>query len=211
MASMSMDRKTLAGAFLSFLLGAALVYTFSALEPRKRHPIEVQGTLLAAPISKTPTMASPQKEEKNPFPDYLPVGFEVLSAYYYEIPDERIAKPARKTLLEPSGSQIPVPIRAFNQTRIVTKGFVIPIKLHRGSTREFLLVRDHSLCCFGRLPRMNEWISVKMPENKSVPRFDLQTPLTVMGTLEVGEEYQDGDILSIYRMKADAVALPFDY
>jgi hypothetical protein len=55
---------------------------------------------------------------------------------------------------------------------------MVPVKIEKGMTTDFLLVKDQSLCCFGRMPRMNEWIGVRMAGDKSA-RFIGDRPVTV--------------------------------
>jgi len=86
---------------------------------------------------------------------------------------------------------------------------MVPIDLKNGKSTKFLLVKDQSLCCFGRMPRMNEWVSVKMKAGKSA-RVIQDQPVTVFGSLDVGELIDSGEVQSIYRIESEDVAGPLD-
>jgi hypothetical protein len=189
------------GVVVCLALGASLTYWLNSVSapPARTKPAVAQGTLLSAPVEKSTAT-----------PDVLSVGFDTLGAFYYEIPsaDGDTVKLADPQLARPK-DQIPAPVKALTGKKVAVQGFMVPVKVEKGATKQFLLVKDQSLCCFGRMPRMNEWVSVKMAGDKSA-RFIGDQPITVFGTLTVGEEYEKGEVLSIFRMEADDVAGPLD-
>ena len=133
--------------------------------------------------------------------------FGTLGSYYYELPNlDDVPKGASMPKMK---QQIPQPIKNFSGKKVAVQGFMVPLKLEKGAAKSFLLVKDQSLCCYGRVPRMNEWISVKMSGDKAT-KFIGDQPVTVFGKLDVGEEIEQGEVLSIYRMDADDVAGPLD-
>ena len=93
------------------------------------------------------------------------VGFELLSAFKYEVPEEgsagTVPKPTAVPAVDPDG-QIPAKVKAFNGRRVALKGFMLPLKVEGGLVTELLLMRDQSMCCFGTVPKINEWVAVKM-------------------------------------------------
>jgi hypothetical protein len=217
-----------AGVVVCLGIGASATYLLSgAAEPsRKPKPVAVQGELINAPkdpqknAAVTPTPAkltSPALVPPPPSSDFLTVTFDTLGSFFYEIPDlskastEPAVKPAAdapKTVAKPK-DQIPAPIRAFSGKRVAVQGFMVPIRIEKGATKSFLLVKDQSLCCYGRMPRMNEWVSVKMTGDKAA-KFIGDQPVTVFGKIDVGEEIEKGEVLSIYRLEAEDVAGPLD-
>ncbi len=140
--------------------------------------------------------------------EYTTVGFDTLGSFFYAIPDmeEPIAGATAETKRK---DQIPAPIKALGGKKVAVKGFMMPLKSEKGAAKTFLLIKDQSICCFGRTPRMNEWISVKMTGDRTT-RFIGDQAVTVFGKLDVGEEIEQGVVLSIYRMEADDVAGPLD-
>ena len=190
------------GAILCIALGASMTYWLTH---------KTSGVVVSAPVA-TPvaapaagTAASPVGSAKPAAEnsDFLPVTFATLSSYYYDLPalDEKATKAPK--------DQIPQPIKDLNKKKIALQGFMVPIDLKNGKTTKFLLVKDQSLCCFGRMPRMNEWVSVKMKPGKSA-RVIQDQPVTVFGNMEVGELIESGEVQSVYRIDSDDVAGPLD-
>ncbi|MGH7162583.1 MAG: hypothetical protein ACREID_03790, partial [Planctomycetota bacterium] len=62
-------------------------------------------------------------------------------------------------------------------------------------------------CCYGVMPRMNEWVHVKMAPGKKA-KFAIHVPLVAYGTLAVGEQIEDGIVMSLYRMESTEVTEP---
>ena len=100
--------------------------------------------------------------------------------------------------------QIPPAIRKLNGTRAGVSGFMMPIEMEKDRVKSFLLMRNQMACCFGMMVGFNEWIFVELPEGRPT-KFVPDVPIVAYGTLEVGEEVEDGIVMSIYRMAADDV------
>lgn len=203
------------GVVVCLALGASVTYWLNAVstKPVRSRAKVTQGALLAAPVEKTvvenKAPAAPAPSSANP--DFLSVGFDTLSSFYYELPainGGETLKIADAQLATPK-EQIPAPVKALSGRKVAVQGFMVPVKIEKGATKEFLLVKDQSLCCFGRMPKMNEWVSVKMSGGRST-KFIGDQPVTVFGTIAVGEEYEKGEVLSIFRMDAEDVAGPLD-
>lgn len=130
--------------------------------------------------------------------EYLALDFKALSDYEYETPDPADVQAAGK----PPKNQIPEEVKALSGKKVAIQGFVIPLEMKDGHMVRFILTNSRAFCCFGVSPFMNEWISVRMTEDRGADYFkDILT--TVYGTLEVGEETKDGWVLNIYRMKGE--------
>jgi hypothetical protein len=201
-------------------LGASATYLLSSSAPKRATvPVAVKGERIdaAAPVQepsknvegagKTP--AKSPAAIANSGTDFATVTFDTLGGYYYEIPNLEAPPKADPKVVQKPKEQIPAPIKNLTGRKIAVQGFMVPIKIEKGATKSFLLVKDQSLCCYGRMPRMNEWISVKMSEGKAA-KFIGDQPVTVFGKIDVGEEIDKGEVLSIYRMEADDVAGPLD-
>ena len=205
------------GVVACLALGASVTFLLTGsheAENRKTRTIVQDGATIAAhvptgtaPSTGTSTSATPTTAPSGGS-DYLPVTFDTLASFFYDPPivDEADAK--SEAIKRPK-DQIPAPIRALDGKKIAVQGFMVPFKTERGATKSFLLVKDQSLCCFGRTPRMNEWISVAMTGNKSTKLITDQI-VTIFGTLHVSEESVQGMVLSIYRLDCDDVAGPLD-
>jgi hypothetical protein len=130
------------------------------------------------------------------------VGFDRLAGFEYEV--SGAGEPAE----ESATSQIPSLIRELDGREVGVKGFMLPVKVEGGMVREFLLMRDQSMCCFGVMPKVNEWVAVTMA-GRGV-RAMMDQPVTVFGTLRVGEVYEHGVLAGIYHMTGVEMAGPLD-
>jgi len=130
--------------------------------------------------------------------EYVDLGFDKLTSYVYELPEPGT---------EQKRDQIPASVKKLDGTKVSLKGFMIPLKTEGEDVIEFVLVRNQMACCFGMVPRINEWIHVRMAPGKAAP-YALDIPITVFGKLEVGEVYENGYVMSVYRLECDRVVEP---
>jgi hypothetical protein len=173
--------------------------------------LDIRGAPIAAPPksaaeTNVAAVVPPPAAPTNPpaaNPDgYVTIGFEQLSGYQIEISDELLSPQTNTTVLTADG-QIPPPIKELNNKRISLRGFMLPLKVEGGLVTEMLIMKDQSMCCYGATPRINEWVSVKM-KNGVKPLMD--EPVTLMGTLKVGETRENGYLVGIYAMDGDKMA-----
>jgi hypothetical protein len=126
------------------------------------------------------------------------VTFMTLSSFeYFETPQLAgvPTSSARET--------IPEEIRKLNGTRVSVDGFMLPLDFDNGGVSQFILNASFDMCQFGAPTVVTQRVDVAMTNSRRTGYT--HTPIRVYGLLEVGEEYQDGRVVSIYRMKADAV------
>ena len=152
----------------------------------------------SAPMQRaTPNLSKEELERVAPAPQlkdgWISAGFQVLSSYDYRLDEQ--GKPLKD-------ARIPAHIQAWNDKNIAVSGFMVPLGLDERGVYEFVLVKNQLLCCYGQVPNMNEWIHVKLKE-PAAPTTE--RPVIVRGLFHVGEEFQDGQLLSIYRL--DGVAI----
>lgn len=122
------------------------------------------------------------------------VTFEHLSAFEFVAPpDEKQAPEAEK--------QIPAPVKALDTKKVAVTGFMLPVKMNEGLVTEFLLVKDPMACCYGVMPRVNEWVVVRM-NGKGVPPL-MDVPITFEGTLKVGQLYEGGYLTGLYLLQGE--------
>ena len=108
----------------------------------------------------------------------------------------------------PPKDQIPAAVKAFDKQRVALKGFMLPLKVEGGLITELLIMRDQSMCCYGTVPKINEWVSVKMTGKGVKPIMD--QAVTLYGKLHVGEIRENGYLVGIYQMDGEKVAGPLD-
>ncbi|HAV60834.1 MAG TPA: hypothetical protein DCY13_00520 [Verrucomicrobiales bacterium] len=141
--------------------------------------------------------------------DYLSVGFDQLASFNFEMTDDLLeAKGDAREITEKTNGQIPPKLRELNQKSVAVKGYMLPLKVEEGAVTEFLLMRDQSMCCFGTVPKINEWVSVKTIGKGVKPVMD--EPVTIFGKLHVGEMRENGYLVGIYRMDGEKLAGPLD-
>lgn len=98
---------------------------------------------------------------------------------------------------------IPEEIRKLHGTRVSVDGFMLPLDFHDGGVNLFVLNASYDMCQFGAPTVVTQRVDVTMTNDRRTAYT--HTPIRVYGVLEVGEEYEDGRVISISRMKADAV------
>lgn len=158
-----------------------------------------------APASSSPAVAA--KSATTPAPgDPMALGFDKLASFVYEMPDETLGKP--ETAKTNTVSQIPKNIQALNQQKVALKGFMLPLKVEGGLVTELLLMKDQSMCCYGAVPKITEWVSVKMLKEGVKPVMD--QPVTLHGQLKVGEIRENGFLVGIYAMDGERMVGPLD-
>ncbi|MBI5773164.1 MAG: DUF3299 domain-containing protein [Verrucomicrobia bacterium] len=132
------------------------------------------------------------------------VEFAQLSAFPFAltnislIASNNAAEAAARTL-----ALIPAEIRALDGLKVAVRGFLLPLRMQEGLAVEFLLMRDQSLCCYGAVPKVNEWISVRATGRGAKVRMD--QPVTVGGVLRVGDFRENGWLTGIYQLEAEKV------
>jgi hypothetical protein len=102
-------------------------------------------------------------------------------------------------------ADFPAPIRALDGARVAFDGYMVPVDFEERRVTSFILSRYLPGCCFGVMPRMDEWIEVEVLDEDGVEYFPYQI-VRVTGAFEVGELLDDyGYVRSIYRIRADDV------
>jgi hypothetical protein len=133
---------------------------------------------------------------------YEVVGFDRLASYTFTPPETDAANPSAPP---PSGAnQIPDKIKALDQQKVAVTGFMLPVKMDGGLVKEFLLVKDPMMCCYGVMPKLNEWVVVKMVGKGVKALMDI--PITFEGKLRVGEMYENGYLTGVYLLEGDKMA-----
>ena len=162
-----------------------LLTTFRAMKNLLRHLLLLAGAGVLALRATEPVKAD----------GYENVGFDRLAAYSYTPPETETAGPS---------NQIPDRIKALDQKKVAVTGFMLPTKMDKGLVTEFLLVKDPMMCCYGVMPRINEWIVVKMVTGGVKPLMDI--PITFEGKLKVGEMFENGYLTGVYLLEGDKMA-----
>jgi hypothetical protein len=134
---------------------------------------------------------------------YRPLALDFLSSFRYEHPDPAYLESVEDPALLKLKDQFPPQIKALHGQKVAVQGYIIPIGVDdEWRLKSFLLVKDQTVCCYGRVPAENEKIYVRLGTPQRT-EFFIDVPVTVFGTLEVGEEIKYGTLASLYRIQAD--------
>lgn len=138
---------------------------------------------------------------------YFPLGFDKLGSFKFD-PGEDLLNPQTNSVVRTADTEIPDAVKAFNNKRVSVRGFMLPLKVEGGLVSELLLMRDQSMCCYGVVPKINEWISVKMT-GKGVKAI-MDQAVTFHGSIHIGEMRENGYLVGIYRLDGERMDLPED-
>jgi hypothetical protein len=167
----------------------------------------VQGAAPAnAPEAKPSAAAKAESKFAVNAGGYYVVGFDQLASFEFVPPTETPAadKQTPVPAAKQEKSQIPERIQVLHGQKVAVTGFMLPVKMDKGLVTEFLLVKDAMMCCYGVMPKLNEWIVVKMVGAGVPPLMDV--PIVFEGKLKVGEMYDNGYLTGIYLLEGERQA-----
>ena len=136
---------------------------------------------------------------------YQGLSFEKLASFAYEVPLDPVTN---KVELAKLNAQIPEGIKTLNEKPVAIRGFMLPLKVENGLVTELLIMRDQSMCCFGTVPKINEWINIRMAGDGVEPIMD--QAITLMGMLKVGEVLENDYWGGTYERDGDKMIGPLD-
>jgi len=128
---------------------------------------------------------------------YWHVGFEHLASFSFPEPE------ADAPQTPGSVEKIPANVSVLNGKQVCVSGFMLPIKVEHGVTTEFLIIRSPMVCCYGVVPKINEWVLVTMKTQGAPAVMDV--PLDFFGTLHVGERYDHKMLVGLYQLEGEKV------
>ena len=139
--------------------------------------------------------------------DFVTAGFDLLSGFPLVLGGDIFGPPvdpdrASRIIRE----KIPASVKALSEKRVVTQGFMLPMKMKDGLAVDFLLLRNQMACCFGGTPGITEWIRVRTTGKGVKPVMDI--PIFVFGTFHVGEIRENGFLSGIYEMDCEKIEVP---
>ncbi len=133
---------------------------------------------------------------------HLDVGFETLGGYPFQLTKAGAAAvgAADPATLAAVNAQIPDVIRQLDGKKVMVTGYMLPMKMEGALTTEFLLVANSMLCCYGVVPPMNQWATVKMQKRGVTSQLDV--PVRVQTRIE------NGALSAIYHLDAERTRAP---
>jgi hypothetical protein len=176
--------------------------------------LQANATIVDTPTSSvSPPVAAARPSTPAPTPAATPNGtinlnFDQLAGYTFEVTDDLLG-PITNDLASATAktnAKIPETVKTFDKKKVALKGFMLPLKVEGGLVTEMLIMKDQSMCCYGTTPRINDWVSVKMAKKGVRPTMDL--PVTLFGTMRIGEMRENGYLVGIYSMEGEAMEAP---
>jgi hypothetical protein len=163
-----------------------------------------QPTTAPAPQSAAPPAPAPGNiASKTDDGKIHTISFQFLSSFTYG-PKDGDTIVTNEDKAAPANDSIPDKIKALNGKRVGIQGFMIPLGIEAGKTKEFIVMAAIPGCFFCQPPQLNEFIVVTMKDGKAV-EYKQGSPVLVVGKLAVGEERDGGEVTSIYRMEGEQV------
>ena len=133
--------------------------------------------------------------------------FNMLTSYPFREPNwAKMEDPAYIASLK-LDEQISPKIQAMNGKKVEIQGFMLPLNMPDGNLRTFMLLKDQMACCFGNIPRLNEWVYVRVPKEKKISVHQ-DVPITLFGTLRVGAKFEREVLTGIYHLELDRIQMP---
>jgi hypothetical protein len=101
--------------------------------------------------------------------------------------------------------RLPPAIRELDRKLVSIQGYMIPMEWDGTAVKAFMLVRDMANCCFGQMPKPDEWVEVLMQEGKTAEYYPY-VPVLATGILELAGEADDmGYVTGAYRLRGKGV------
>ena len=101
---------------------------------------------------------------------------------------------------------IPANVQALDGRKVRITGYMLPIRMENGLVKDFLLLRNQMMCCFGHQPEPNEWVVVRLKGNGVPSQMD--TPMVFYGTLHVGELFENQVFEGLYELDGEKILPP---
>ena len=163
------------------------------------------GYSLVAKGQETPETKEKEKPQgiAKPVNGITALNFKNLAGFKYEYPyEEPKGKPWE--LQEQFEKRVPGHIRKLNGTKVLLKGFMLPVETKKDKVTKFLLMADQSSCCFGKIPEPNEWVVVDMTAKEGGPIL-MDQLVEVGGKIEVEEKWEEGFFVGIFHIAAESL------
>ena len=135
---------------------------------------------------------------------YLNLSFAKLASFPFKVtPEMADATTNPEAASRLTREQVPDTVKAFTEKSAAVTGFMLPVRMAGEVASDFLLLRNQSACCYGIMPRVNEWVIVHT-KGKGVPPV-MDVPVTAIGMFHVGEMRENGRLMGIYYLECDQV------
>jgi hypothetical protein len=131
---------------------------------------------------------------------YAKIHYSQLAGFKFRPPPQPVGagQPPPEVL-----AQVPAGIRRLDGKKVVLTGYMLPLKLENGLATEFFFLSSPTLCCYGVVPEVNEWMHVKMRQ-EGLPAIQ-DVPMFLAGRLRVRARWEEGYLVGIYELEGDGL------
>ncbi len=137
---------------------------------------------------------------------YQSLTFNMLTSYPFREPNwAKMDDPAYIASLN-LDEQISSQIKAMNGKKVEIQGFMLPLDMSGDNLRTFMLLKDQMACCYGNIPRLNEWVYVRVPTKKKI-NIHQDVLVTLLGRLRVGAKFEGEVLTGIYHLELDRIQI----
>ena len=164
---------------------------------------------IAAKLSPTNSLTHPESASAQTNRGRLEIGFDKLSGFPAEVLyEECVSNGVTFAHAVKMTGEIPQTIKTLDNQKVAVRGFMLPLKHEKGLASEFILLRNRMMCCYGMMPKINEWIHVHMGGKGA--RCIMDIPVKFCGKLHVEEYRENRPLLGSYRLNGEKLEAPAD-
>ncbi len=103
-----------------------------------------------------------------------------------------------------AGGVLSATVRSANGGPVRIVGYMLPLAVEQGRTRQFLVMRNQNACCFGQMPAANEYLVAETAAPGLPVRMD--TPVALVGRLRVAPVVSGGAVVQFFNLEDVALA-----
>ncbi len=97
-----------------------------------------------------------------------------------------------------TGGALNETVRAANGAQVRIVGYMLPLAVEQGRTRQFLVMRNQNACCFGQMPAANEYLVAETAAPGLPVRMDI--PVSLVGRLRVAPVVSGGAVVQFFNL-----------
>ena len=188
---------------MAILLAFGIMLSMTKVQGQSQPPSDGYPFPIKPIDLKSPPVTVYSQVDHHPY-----VTWDTLAHFDYDAPEMEEELDPRLRLKK---KKYPIPdfVKKLNGMSIAVVGFMIPVDTDDAEMRatSFILARTTASCCFGIVPKMNEWMYVQMKKGKTaevtmdISHHGFRDPLG-------GEQKKEETGWSLYRMVSNKVVVP---
>ncbi len=129
------------------------------------------------------------------------LGFDKLSSFDYTLVDAGTGATPEQIAEHMKKDPVPAWVRTYDHQRVMLTGYMMPLQVENGRAKKFVMMRDVNTCCYGAVPRMNDYLVVTM-KGEGVEAIQ-DVPVDLIGVFHVDQRYEDGYVVSLFTLDGE--------